>query len=69
MPPLKIHVLSNKNDKVRNWSQESHAVTPHIEFEHIKGNGKVLAESLSRLRCLGLHDDNDPEYSGQEYGK
>ena len=26
-------------------------------------------DSLSGLRCLVLHDDNDPEKSGQEYGK
>ena len=25
--------------------------------------------SLSRLKCLGLHDDNDPEEPGQEYVK
>ena len=43
-----------------------HAITPHFEFKHIKGKN-VLAESLSRLRCLGLHDDNDPEEPDQEY--
>ena len=26
-------------------------------------------DSLSRLRCLGLHDDNDPDKCGQEYSK
>ena len=29
----------------------------------------MLADSLSRLRHLGLHEDNDPEKSGYEYGK
>ena len=58
-----------KNDKVNNWSQEMHAITPHIEFEHIKRKNNVLSDSLSILRCLGLHDDNDPEEPGQEYGK
>ena len=58
-----------KNDKVNNWSQEMHAITPHIEFEHSKRKNNVLADSLSRLRCLGIHDDNDPERLGQEYGK
>ena len=46
-----------------------HPITPHIKFEHIKGKDNVLADSLARLRCLGLHDDNDPEQPGQEYGK
>ena len=45
------------------------AITPHIEFKPIKGKNNVLVDSLSRLRHLGLHDDKDPEESGQEYGK
>ena len=54
----------NKNDKVNNWSQEIHSITPHNEFKHIKGKENVLTDSLSRLWCLGLCDDNDPEESG-----
>ena len=46
-----------------------HALTPHIEFEHVNGKENVKADSLSRLRCLALHDDNDTEEPGQEYGK
>ena len=46
-----------------------HAITPHFEFKHIKGKENSLVDSLSRLRYLGLHDDNDPEGPGQEYGK
>ena len=58
-----------KNDKVNNWSQEMHAITPHIESEHIKGKNNVLVDSLSRLRHFGVHDYNDPEEPGQEYRK
>ena len=32
-------------------------------------NRNVLVDSLSRLRCLGLHNDNDLEEPGQEYDK
>ena len=46
-----------------------HALTHHIEFKHIRGKENVLADSLPILRCLGLHDDNDLEQPGQEYGK
>ena len=46
-----------------------HVITPHIDFEHIKGKDNVLGDSLSRLRHLGLLDDNDTEKPGLEYGK
>ena len=46
-----------------------HAITPCIDFEHIKGKDNALADSLQRLRHLGLHDDNDPEEPGQECSK
>ena len=65
----KIVYSVTKNDKVNNWSQEMHAIILHIEFEHSKGKENVLADRVSRVRFLGLHDDNDPEESGQEYGK
>ena len=58
-----------KNDKVNNWSQEMHVTTPCIEFKHIKRKDNVLADSLSRLRHLGLQDNNDLEEPGQEYSK
>ena len=29
----------------------------------------MLTDSLSRLRCLGLYEDNDTEGSEYEYGK
>ena len=67
--PSGNYVLSNKNDKVNNWSQEMHDITPHTEFGYIKGKNNLLADSLSGLRHLGLQDDNDPERPGQEYGK
>ena len=64
MLPGKFVYSVTKNDKVNNWSQKMHTITPHIEFEHIKGKNNVLADSLSKLRHLGLQDDNDPEETG-----
>ena len=29
----------------------------------------MLVDSFSRLRCIGLDEDNDPENPGCEYGK
>ena len=45
------------------------AITPHIEFEHIKGKENVLPDSLSKLSHLGIHNDNDPEDPSQENSK
>ena len=46
-----------------------YVITPNIEFKQIKGKENVLADSLTRLQCLGLLDNHDPEEPGQEYGK
>ena len=40
------------NDKVNNSSQEIHAITPYIDFEHIKGKDHILAVLwIFRLHC------------------
>ena len=57
-----------KNDKLNNGSHEIQSITPHIDFKHIKGKENMLVDSLSRLRCLCLHEDNHSENS-DEYGK
>ena len=33
-----------RNDKVNNWSQEIHAITPFIDFEQIKGKENILVD-------------------------
>ena len=58
-----------KNNKVNNWSQEIHAITPYINCEHIKGKENILAGSLSWLQALHLYEANDPEKEALEYGK
>ena len=67
-PLCKFIYSVNKNDEVKNWSQEIQSITPYINFKHIKGKN-VLANSLSGLKCLGLYKDNDPEKPGYDYGK
>ena len=68
--PLHISIyFIMKNEKVNDWSQEIHAITPYINFEHIKGKENVLANSLSRLQTLGLYEANKPKKEGHEYGK
>ena len=43
--PSKMCKVSDKNDRLNNWSQEIHSITPHIGFEYIKGKEKVFANS------------------------
>ena len=57
-----------KNDKVNNWSQEIHAITPYIKFKHIKGKENILADSLSQICTLGVCKANEAK-KGHEYGK
>ena len=68
MPLCKFIYSVTKNDKVSNWSQEIHAITPILILTY-PGKGNALADSLSGLRCLGLYEDNYPEKPGYEYGK
>ena len=60
---------TTKNDNINNWSQEIHAMTPHIEFDHIKGKDNILADSSSTLKTLGSYETNTPEKEGHAYGK
>ena len=50
-------------------SQEMHTITPHIEYNHIKGKENILVDSLSRLKTLGLYERNTPEKDRYENGK
>ena len=42
---------------------------PILNVNTLMGKETILVDSFSRLRHLGLQDDNDPEEPGQEYGK
>ena len=65
----KFDILSHKNYKVNNWSQKIHTITPYIEFKHIEGKENILADSLPRLKTLGLYETNTPEKEGHENSK
>ena len=60
MPPHKFIYSVTGKDKVSNWSQEIHLITPYTQFDHIKGKENILADSLLRLKTLGLYKDNYP---------
>ena len=65
--PLWKFVYSvTKNNKVNNWSPGICAIALHTDFKYMKGKENVLVDSWSRLRCLGIYEDNDPEKSWYE---
>ena len=46
-----------------------HAITPYIDYEHIKGRDNVMTDSLSRLETLGLYETSGLIELEREYGK
>ena len=68
-PLCKFIYSAMKNDNVINWLLEIHAITPYIEFEHIKGRDNILLGILTRLKTLSLYEANDPNEPGSEYDK
>ena len=45
-----------KNTLTQNWALEVFSITPYITFKHIKGKDNILADSLTQLQRLGLHE-------------
>ena len=61
--PLKRFLHKNTlNSKVNNWAMELESF--NIQFEHIKGQNNVLADTLS---CL-IDTDPDTQLKGYEFG-
>ena len=65
--PLKRSLHKNTlNSKVNNWVKELESF--NIQFEHIKGQNNILADTLSCL--IDIHPDTQltPEGNGYEFG-
>ena len=61
-PLLKIFTGHTDKEKCKPWSLEAAAIPRHVEVQHIKGIANVLADSVSRLRAIGLyHDPNSKD--------
>ena len=56
-------LIKNKTNNVltQNWALEIFSISPHITIQHIKGKDNILADSLSHLQCLGLHERSPQE--------
>ena len=58
-PLLKVFTGHNDNDKCNTWGLEATAIPKHVKVQHIKGIANVLANSVSRIRAVGLYHDLD----------
>ena len=65
--PLKRFLHKNTlNSKVNNWAMELESF--NIQFEHIKGQNNVLADTLSHLIDIDPDTQLTPEGNGYEFG-
>ena len=45
--------------KCNTWGLEATTIPRHVRVHHIKGIANILADSVSRLRAVGLYHDLD----------
>ena len=58
-PLLKIITGNTTNEKCNTWGLKAATIPRHFKVQHIKGIANILAESVSRLRAVGLYHDLD----------
>ena len=66
-PLLKVLPGHTDNDKCSTWGLEAAAIPRRVKVQHIKGIANVLADSVSRLRAVGLYHDIDLKDHQQEF--
>ena len=67
-PLLKIFTGNTNNEKCNTWSLEATTIPRHVKVQHIKGIANILADSVSRLRAVGLYHDLNFNNGQQELG-
>ena len=58
-PLMKIFTGNTDNEKCNTWDLEGTAIPRCVKVQHIKGIANILADSVSRLRAVGLYHDLD----------
>ena len=66
-PLLKIFTGHTENDKCNTWGLEVTAMPRRVKVQYIKGIAKLLADSVSRLKAVGLYHDINSRDHQQEY--
>ena len=56
--PLQKFIFANTtNDRLTTWAQDIFAITPHTNFEHLKGTQNILSDAISRIKSFALYND------------
>ena len=66
-PLPNIFTGDTDNEKCNTWGLEATAIPRCVKVHHIKGIANVLADSVSRLRAVGLYHDLDSKDCQQEF--
>ena len=59
-PLQKIFTGSTNNEKCNTWDLEATTIPRCIKLQNITGIANILADSLSRLKVVGLYHSLDP---------
>ena len=55
--PLQKFIHSNTtNDRLTAWAQDLFAITPHIDFKHMKGSQNILSDAIMRVKRFSLYN-------------
>ena len=66
-PLLKIFVGHTDNDNCSTWGLEATDIPRRVKVQHIKGIANGLADSVPRVRAVGLCHDLDLKDHQQEF--
>ena len=57
IPLQKIFSGNTDNKECNTWDLEAATIPRHVELKHIKCIANILADSVSRLKAVGLYHD------------
>ena len=56
--PLRKFIYANTtNNMLTTWAQDLVAITPYIDFEHLKGSQNILSDAISRIKRFSLYNE------------
>ena len=67
-PLLKIFTDNTDKEKCNTWDLEAATIPKRLKVQHIKNIAIILADSVSRLKAVGLYHDLDFQNSQPELG-